>query len=454
MSIAEQNPKDKTTLGQLEKVIENVANWKDNLALSKRGTLKQSRRNLQQAIRHHPEIGPTVGHNLLDGTTWVLNAAPWAMDFKKWRGPRPLTNNDLSGLFGFLISDEIGLYSATEGAIASVLNAVALENRFHSFQQYLEELPAWDGVKRLEGVFPKFCGADDTPLNRWAGKALFLSMVVRAYVPACKYDCVIILQGSQGPGKTSFFEAVGGEYFSEALGRIDSKDFWQALHGKMLVELGECERFLTGKDSDAKGLISRRVDRYRPPYARLVEDIPRTAILCGTTNHDDFLTDATGNRRYLPISVKLCDYKRMMRERDLLFSEATAMWADASNPINIEGVSFEKKWKDQEQVARDILSMPQGLWADASEQQAQRMEADPLEEKVDAFLKGRPNTTTAMIMESLGIEAHQQTKALGVRIGKILKIRGWERRQVRREGKRGWWYFDPEQEENLNQVPF
>ena len=53
-----------------------------------------------------------------------------------------------------------------------------------------------------------------------------------------------------------------------------------------------------------KGFLSRQVDEYRAAYGRVVERHPRTAIICGTTNSTTgFLRDATGNRRFWPVSV-------------------------------------------------------------------------------------------------------------------------------------------------------
>ena len=52
-----------------------------------------------------------------------------------------------------------------------------------------------------------------------------------------------------------------------------------------------------------KAYITRQYDKYRPPYAKLVETIPRQSIFIGTTNDSEFLKDSTGNRRYLPVAI-------------------------------------------------------------------------------------------------------------------------------------------------------
>ena len=73
------------------------------------------------------------------------------------------------------------------------------------------------------------------------------------------------------------------------------------------VELGELSSMTRGDIEKVKAFITRKVDRFRPSYGRRVIEVPRQAILIGSTNLDIYLKDETGGRRYWPI---LCEGKR------------------------------------------------------------------------------------------------------------------------------------------------
>ena len=55
-----------------------------------------------------------------------------------------------------------------------------------------------------------------------------------------------------------------------------------------------------------KQFLSKTEDMFRPAYGRVVETFKRQCIFFGTTNKEDFLRDASGNRRFMPIDVNPC----------------------------------------------------------------------------------------------------------------------------------------------------
>jgi predicted P-loop ATPase len=73
------------------------------------------------------------------------------------------------------------------------------------------------------------------------------------------------------------------------------------VQGRLIVEVSELGA-IKGKDLETvKAFISRTSDDYRAPYGKRVESHPRRFVLIGTTNAKHFLTDPSGNRRFLPI---------------------------------------------------------------------------------------------------------------------------------------------------------
>ncbi len=78
---------------------------------------------------------------------------------------------------------------------------VADDRHFHPVRDYLNGLPKWDGVKRVEELFIKYLQADDTEYVRTVTRKTFAAAVARVMCPGIKFDCVPVLDGEQGIGK-------------------------------------------------------------------------------------------------------------------------------------------------------------------------------------------------------------------------------------------------------------
>jgi predicted P-loop ATPase len=88
--------------------------------------------------------------------------------------------------------------------------------RFDPVCDYLNSVQ-WDGKPRLDEWLETYLGADDTPLNRSVGRKMLLATVRRARQPGCKFDYVVVLEGTQGTGKSSALRILAGEEnFSDA----------------------------------------------------------------------------------------------------------------------------------------------------------------------------------------------------------------------------------------------
>ncbi|MCR5652713.1 MAG: virulence-associated E family protein [Ruminococcus sp.] len=117
---------------------------------------------------------------------------------------------------------------------------------------------------------------------------------------------VLVLQGSQGCGKTSFFRRMSlkPEWFTEgAVIDVRNKDSVISALSTWICELGEIDCTLQREQSALKAFITRPLDRIRFPYAPAESEMARNTSLCGTVNPDKFLNDLTGARRYWVINV-------------------------------------------------------------------------------------------------------------------------------------------------------
>lgn len=116
------------------------------------------------------------------------------------------------------------------------------DRHFHPVRDYLNSLPEWDGIERVEDLFIRYLQADDTPYVRAVTRKTFAAAVARVYVPGIKFDCVPVLDGDQGIGKSTIVkDLVTSEYYSETLSLtdMDDKSGAEKLQGFWAVEIGE-----------------------------------------------------------------------------------------------------------------------------------------------------------------------------------------------------------------------
>lgn len=72
--------------------------------------------------------------------------------------------------------------------------------------------------------------------------------------------------------------------------------------GVWIIELAELDSLSRAEVSTVKAFISRRHDRFRPPYGKRLVDLPRQCVFAGSVNPEGgYLKDATGGRRFWPV---------------------------------------------------------------------------------------------------------------------------------------------------------
>ena len=154
-----------------------------------------------------------------------------------------------------------------------------------------------------------------------------IQAVARVFEPGCKADSVVILEGSQGTGKSTCLSILfSPEYFGDQLPPMTSKDASSYLRGKWCIELAELEYKRKTEIEAIKAFISRTHENYRPAFGREEITQPRTCVFWGTTNKDDYLNDETGNRRFLPIKTNEIDLVGMRKARDSLWGAAVNVY--------------------------------------------------------------------------------------------------------------------------------
>lgn len=234
--------------------------------------------------------------------------------------------------------EDFGITS--ERAITHAFNIVSARNTYHPIKDYLSSLK-WDGIPRLDTLFIDFLGADDNEYTRKVSAITLIGAVARVYIPGIKFDTMTVLVGKQGTGKSTLFAKLGGEWFSDELNDLKGKEAYESLQGAWIIEIAELSALNHATIEEIKKFITKTIDHYRKPYARVPEDIKRQCIFVGTTNKSEFLKDETGNRRFYPIDINVIKATKSIWN-DLTSDYVNQVWAEAMQRyLNKENIYIE-----------------------------------------------------------------------------------------------------------------
>lgn len=284
-----------------KKAPEENANWQDGLDIDKHGKVKDTLGNLALILRNDPRL-KDISYNIHRSGIDIRRDAEGKTTLP-WTQLKPGWNESDLGAIQIYLERVYGLY--TPSKLKGILLAIAAERSYHPIRDYFDALPAWDGVPRVETLFIDYLGSPDTAYIRAIARKMMVAAVARIYEPGIKFDSVVVLNGPQGMGKSSFFAKLGGKWFSDSLTISDMKDKAapEKLQGYWILELGELAGLKKMDVETVKAFITRQDDKFRHSYGYSVEDHPRQCIIVGSTNNGDgFLRDVTGNRRFWPVT--------------------------------------------------------------------------------------------------------------------------------------------------------
>ena len=304
--------------------------------------------NISAILRHDPNLQGIVYNqfsNLLD----VREALPWQQVKPGW------SDTDLA-CAKLYFERCYGIWSPTKFKDA-LLAVTSAERLYHPVRDYLESL-VWDGMPRLDTLLIDYLGADDTPYVRAATRKTLTAGVARIYEPGVKFDSILVLNGPQGIGKSTFFARLGKKWYSDSLTIADMKDKTapEKLQGYWLLEISELAGMKKMDVETVKSFITRTDDKYRQSYGVSVESHPRSCIIVGTTNSDGgFLRDITGNRRFWPVRVSGSSILHPwdMKDIDQIWAEAVCAYRNGEELFLKDDVAAEAYAQQREAMESD-----------------------------------------------------------------------------------------------------
>jgi predicted P-loop ATPase len=340
---------------------------------------------------------------------------------------RELTDADYVEL-RLILQRDLGFKAVSRDLIRDAVSHVADKARFDSAQDWLLGVN-WDKVPRIDRFLIDYCGAPDTPYVRACGAYLWTALAGRVMQPGAKADMVIVLVGPQGVGKSRLIESlvVHADWYGTLNLADRDDDTGRLMAGKLVVELAEL-RGMRQRDAESmKAFLSATDDRWVPKYKEKGIRQPRRCLFIGSSNVAEFLTDETGNRRWLPVEVTQCNPDTVRHDCELLWAEARERYCQG-------GIEFA----EAERLARAVHADYSDV--DAWQSEIVRYLDGDAGKRLDAVTMDQ--LFKALLLES----ARDKSRANQTRIGKIMANLGWKRcRKARDErGTRPYEYRRPE----------
>ena len=178
---------------------------------------------------------------------------------------------------------------------------------FDPIREFLENLPQWDRQNHVAQLFSRLPGLSTEQYH-------FLSVWLRSAVAHWLQmdmlhgnECVPTLIGAQGCGKTTFVRRLLPQplrqYYLDHLNLSNKFDKEMALTNNLIVNLDELDAIRPSQHPALKQTLSKSKVNGRPIFGRAQADRPRYASFVATTNNPHPLTDATGSRRYICLTI-------------------------------------------------------------------------------------------------------------------------------------------------------
>ena len=380
-------------------------------------------------------------HSLEDGSAYCL-------EFRGKDTWRNLTDKDINTMVCQCVAEKGVNISTNEMWTALKSDMVPAVHPLRAWldglRPYTADQPDWiDFVASQVKVKPsgeeaKGDKARGEELWRACFKKWFVAMVASWMKDEVVNHTVLVLVGRQGIFKTTWLDnLIPPELraYSSKLplsGQISKDDRLRLCENGML-NIDELDAMCGREMNIVKSLLTSTDVNERAAYGRLKERRVRLASFCASTNKREFLTDITGNRRWLPFEVEsiqnpfhtIIPYERLYAQAKALVEEGIfSYWFDMEEMEVLEAHNEEfRALENEEELLKVYFAVPA---------------SDSMNAK---FL------TTAEISEKL-ISAGNIKRPMSLsRLGMILGQHGFIASRQGTPARRGWIVYERDSEE-------
>ena len=242
-------------------------------------------------------------HNVITGRVECRLPSDYGRDGTDWQ---PVTDRIVNSLWAELSKEKTVRVQDVYRVIES-----DFVPEFHPFRFYLEHLPPWNGENHIMAMSLSVSVKGDAQVQMRFAEYLtkwLVGMVAGWVDPTVVNNVILVLIGEQGSYKTTWFNHILPPelrcYFytktnSNRMGRDDLLTLAQ--YGLVCCE--ELDTMRPSELNQLKAAVTMPSIDERAAYAHYHEHRKHIASFCGTGNNAQFLSDPTGNRRWLPFEV-------------------------------------------------------------------------------------------------------------------------------------------------------
>ena len=197
----------------------------------------------------------------------------------------------------------------------SMIRSKDISAPYNPIMDYLNSLPAYDpashqGDSAIDDLFNHLVPEDKEkqPFLLKYGRKFFLNMVALMAGRNEDNQLMLVLVGKQNAGKSHFCKHLVPpqlkEFFRTVLPNDDlkDKDLNLALSSNVLILFDEFVHH--GRANQMKAFVSAGSTQIRRAYDRSAKNRVRRASIVATGNEKEYLSDLSGDRRYISIEVK------------------------------------------------------------------------------------------------------------------------------------------------------
>lgn len=177
---------------------------------------------------------------------------------------------------------------------------------YESKTELIPDMPTWDGVDRLELFAIALVDNNFTASEVKELLTDFGVKMLRRIFDQNVQNRVLVIVGAQGLGKDTFLSAMFshlGQWQSNIVVSKNERDLCDAVSSLAIAKITEIDRASKQEMAVLKALITANSIFYRKPYERMGTHRPLRCSFIATCNFEDFLSDSSGNRRFIVLNV-------------------------------------------------------------------------------------------------------------------------------------------------------
>jgi predicted P-loop ATPase len=223
---------------------------------------------------------------------------------------------------------------------------------FHPFRFYLEHLPPWDGQNHILAMSVSVSVKGDVEeqmlfaeyLTKW-----LVGMVAGWVDDSVVNNVILVLIGEQGSYKTTWFNyllppELSNYFYTKTNAQRMGRDDLLTLAQYGLVCCEELDTMRPSELNQLKAAVTMPSIDERAAYAHFHEHRKHIASFCGTGNNAQFLSDPTGNRRWLPFEVESIesprehpfDYTGIYSQAYALYQQGFRFWFSRDEILRLQ----------------------------------------------------------------------------------------------------------------------